>query len=333
LKSYRGVNLVSLPTIKSKHLDAIAHSFIATLHAMYVEKVDLIHYVNIGPALVSWLPRILKPKIKVVGKFECMDWNHQKWGGFAKFSLKLGAWAVCRFPHRTFATSEEIKHFAELSYGKKLKVVNNGYEVKEPMDKPELDKRLASLGLEDDNFMLSASRLIRHKGIHYLIDAFKQVKANGIPEKHQDLKLVIAGEGFHTEDYVSELKQQAASRGDIMFVGNQSGETLQALFEGAKACVLPTESEGFSMLLVEWLGYSRAVVASDIAPNMEAVSEKDGKRLALIFKNKSVKNLKEKLNYVVQNDMSELTRLAHERAKVRFSWDSVTDKVESIFTG
>lgn len=331
LKEHQGVTLVSLPTLKSKHLDAIIHSFLSTLHAIFIAKVDLIHYVNIGPALISWLPRLLNSKIKVVGKFECMDWNHKKWNSFAKFSLKLGAWAACRFPHKTFATSQEIKHFASLSYGKDLEVVNNGYTVKEPMSKPELDKQLANLGLEDDNFMLSASRLIRHKGIHYLIDAFKQVKTNGIPEKYKNLKLVIAGEGFHTDDYVEELKYQSSDRDDIMFVGNQTGQALQALYEGANTCVLPTESEGFSMLLVEWLGYSRTVLASDIAPNMEAVTDEDGKQLAVVFKNKSVEDLNNKLNYILQNDMSELTTLANQRAKERYSWDSVTDKVENIF--
>lgn len=80
LTEYKGVSLISLPSIPTKHLDAISHTFLATLRAIF-SGVDIIHYQSIGPALLSWLPKLLRPKIKVISTLQSRDYEHLKWGG------------------------------------------------------------------------------------------------------------------------------------------------------------------------------------------------------------------------------------------------------------
>ena len=65
---------------------------------------------------------------------------------------------------------------------------------------------LAKWNLQKNSYILSVSRLIRHKGVHYLIEAFKNLE-----DKHltRGKKLVIVGDGFHTDDYVKEIKDLA----------------------------------------------------------------------------------------------------------------------------
>ena len=77
LKEFKGVNLISLPSIHTKHLDAISHTFLATLDALRKD-YDIIHYHGVGPSLLSWIPRIFKPRVKVVVTFHCIDRRHKK---------------------------------------------------------------------------------------------------------------------------------------------------------------------------------------------------------------------------------------------------------------
>src|SRR4030042_6607900 len=56
-KEYKGVKLIHLPNIPTKHLDAISHTFLATLHALF-QKYDIIHYQAIGPTSLSWIVKL-----------------------------------------------------------------------------------------------------------------------------------------------------------------------------------------------------------------------------------------------------------------------------------
>ena len=83
-KEFNGVNLISLPSIHTKHLDTITHTFLATLHVLF-KKVDIIHYHGVGPSTLAWIPRLLKPRAKVIVTFHSIDRFHKKWGLFARY--------------------------------------------------------------------------------------------------------------------------------------------------------------------------------------------------------------------------------------------------------
>src|ERR1700731_614825 len=44
---YEGVELVNLPTVKSKNLSTIVHAFLCTLHVLF-DRVDVVHYFTTG---------------------------------------------------------------------------------------------------------------------------------------------------------------------------------------------------------------------------------------------------------------------------------------------
>ena len=59
---YRGMRLRQLPTISTKHLDAIVHSGLATSAAM-ASSFDILHYHALGPGVMGVLPRFLSAAI------------------------------------------------------------------------------------------------------------------------------------------------------------------------------------------------------------------------------------------------------------------------------
>ena len=110
-----------------------------------------------------------------------------------------------------------------------------------------------------------AARLVPEKGAHYLIEAFRSARPEG-------LKLVIAGDAPHEEDYKKRLKALAKGDPDIIFTGHASGETLEELFSNPHLFVLPSEIGGLPTALLEAMSYGNACLVSDIPENIEALN-------------------------------------------------------------
>jgi glycosyltransferase involved in cell wall biosynthesis len=316
ITSYKNVSLVSLPSIRTKHLDAISHTFLAVVHACFF-KVDIIHFQSIGPALLSWLPKLLRPKMIIVSTLQSRDYEHLKWGSFACAMLKLGERFMCRFSDELIVVTEKMKDYVKSEYNFAATVVPNGSNL---YDVIENDDHIKTLGLEKQNYIVAISRLVRHKGLAYLIDAYKQLTTNQ--------KLVIVGSGSFTDDYVSELKEMAGDNPNIIFTGNQSGETLAQLYTHASLFVQPSESEGLSLALLEAMSRQVPVLVSDILENTDAVKD-----AGFIFENKNITDLKEKLQFIL--DDPEQTRVmaiaGRKIIEKYYNWENIVQDIMNLY--
>lgn len=316
LAEFKGVKLIHLPSIGTKHLDAISHTFLSSIHALFCS-YDIIHYHGIGPSMLSWIPRLLKRKACVIATFHCQDYFHQKWGVFARFSLKVGEFITCTIPHKTIAVSKILAEFAVEKYGKQPVVIPNGASI----NHVERTDIISGWNLESGKYILSLGRLIKHKGVHYLIEAFKKLEDDGmVPD---GFKLAIVGDGFHTDEYVEYLHSISNGRDNIVFTGAQTGEALDQLFSNAYLFVQPSESEGMSLALLEAMGHGLAPLVSDIRENMEVVGD-DG----ISFISKSTESLGEKLSYLLNNpdEVENIGNRAKLRIEREYSWDSIVKK-------
>lgn len=317
LKQHDSVRLVSLPSLRSKHLDAISHTFFAVLHAAFVERPDIIHIHAVGPALMTGLARVLRPQAKIVVTFHCIDRQHQKWGKFAKLMLWLGEWMAMKFAHEVITVSKNLKQYAYEVYGRTTVHIPNGVA--------EMPNQTASIikeqfNLEPDAYILMVARLVRHKGVHHLIKAYQQLKT--------EKKLVIVGDSAFTDAYVSEMKVLAGDNPNIVFTGLQTGKTLAELYSNAYVFVLPSESEGLPLVLLEAGAYGKAILASDIPANLEIIEA-----AGLSFENTNVEDLKLKLEELLNN--SEAVKLLGKQARqvvlTQYHWNDITKKTMQLY--
>lgn len=268
ITEFKGVRVVHTPSVHTKHFDTITHTLTATIDAMH-RNVDVIHYHGVGPSLLAWIPRIFTPHIRVVGTFHSIDRKHAKWNWFARQILKIGEWAVSTFPHDTVAVSETISGYVRDVYGKDATYIPNGVPSYVPK---ESTQALTEFGITPNKYFLIVSRLIRHKGIHDAIASYQTLEKTH-PEMTREYPLVIVGDGHHTNDYVSELKAQAAGS-NIIFTGFQSGDALAELFSHATMFIHPSEHEGLPITVLEAISYGTVSIVSDIlehrliVPNM-----------------------------------------------------------------
>jgi len=316
IKTYKNVKLINLPSINTKTLDAISHTFISTIHALF-QNYDIIHYHGVGPALLSWIPRLLKPHTKVVATFHCLDRKHQKWNWFARLILALGERSACQFPHQTITVSKTLKKYCEYRFDKSTVYIPNGVSL--GTDEPNIDI-LKEYNLIKDNYIFTASRLVRHKGIHTLIEAYNKI--------HTNKKLVIAGEGANTYDYVKDLKKLAAGNKNIIFVGEQISGNLKALFANAYLFVQPSEAEGLSIALLESISYGLPVIVSDIEENMEVAGN-----LTISFKNKDAFDLAKKLEYALDNTdkIKNNALLAKKHIDKEYDWHNIINQTIGLY--
>ncbi len=313
LESYHGVRLVSLPSLYSKHTDAITHTLFSIIHAAFIERADIIHIHAVGPALLTPLARLLRPKAKVIVTFHCIDRQHQKWGTLAKFMLWLGEWMTMRFAHEVIAVSTTLKHYSYEAYGRVVSYIPNGATMQPALPASIIEQQF---GLQKDSYILMVSRLVRHKGAHHLIKAFQQLDSKVVGDK----KLVIVGESAFTDDYVQELQTLAAGDNRIIFTGLQTGKALQELFSNAYTFVLPSESEGMPIVLLEAGSYGNALIASDIPANREVVNEH-----GILVPVGDVDELSEALATVLSNPelKAELGAMARTLVQNNYLWDEI----------
>ena len=312
-QKYHGVHIIYLPTIALKNFDAIVHTFLASVHAIF-QSYDVIHYQAPGPSSLCWIVRLFRPDVALVATFNSQDQKHQKWGWFAQKYLAFGEWVISIVPNRTIVVSEILRDFVRSQYGKDAIVVHNGaYVVKS--DRTDF---IAQYGLEKSKYFLTVSRFVRHKGLHYLINAFKSAKLKGLIPA--DFKLVLMGGGAYTDDYVAYIRELSENRSDIIFLGSQSDQEHHAqVFSHAFAYVQPSEAEGLSNSLLEALGHGLVTIVSDIPENTLPVAGN-----GLVFANKNVEDLESKMVQVVSHGdaMDQLRENARRNTAENYNWQN-----------
>lgn len=321
INEYRGVKLIHLPSVATKNLDAISHTFLASIHALF-QDYDVVHYQAIGPSILSWIVKLLKKKTVVVSTFHCQDYCSQKQNWFTKKILLLSEWVSCNVPDKTIVVSKSLEEYVIDKYGIDPEVIYSGIRIEEDFNWKILEK----WKLQKNKYFIYVGKLIKDNGVHHLITAFKRLDREGkVPD---DFKLVVVGDGFYTDDYVNELKELANNNDNIIFTGNLMGIELRTIFAGAHLFVQPSELEGLSIATLEAMSLGVPILASDIKENTDVVEN-----VGEIFKTNDVADLKDKLNQSINREMGANPNIeaAKRMVKVKYNWESVSQKTISLY--
>lgn len=322
IKGMRGVTLRFLPTIYRKNFEAIIHTTLATFDALS-KPYDIIHYHGVGPSTLAWIPRLFKPKARVITTFHSQDRYHGKWSKFAKMYLHFGEWAACWFPNATIAVSHTLQVYARNHYFKKIHYIPNGADVETVKTKTALKQ----FGLTPGKYLVNVSRLIPHKGQHYLIHAFQNAKVE-LKSKMKGWKLILVGTPVYTSNFEKELKQLASGDDDIVFAGFQDMKVLRQLYTQAYLYVHPSESEGLAMTVIEAMSHGTPVLVSDIPENLESIDH-----AGFSFKNKNVRDLTEKIVRAIKrpSEVKKAAARAQNHVLDEYSWEMIGEKTESLY--
>ncbi|MGD9812718.1 MAG: glycosyltransferase family 4 protein [Sphingobium sp.] len=314
-RQWRSVNLLYSRGIRSKYLDTISRSIIATFREAFGRN-QVIHFHSSGSAPLAIIPRLLGKKTVVT--VHGMDWQRRKWNIFGRLALQFGEWAAVRFPHRTVVVGPDLKKWLDEKYGTNVTYIPNGVEVR-PQPAPN---QIKALGVEARKYVLFLARLVPEKQVHTLIEAWM-----GLADK-RGMKLLIAGPAWHSKDYAEGLKRQAAGDDSVKFLGEVSEALLEELYANCYCYVLPSEVEGMSLSLLDAMGFGACVISSDIPPNKTVVGD-----AGMTFRVLDVADLRARLEEIMADpERAEAYRTAaRARISAEFSWDVITGRWLEVY--
>jgi glycosyltransferase involved in cell wall biosynthesis len=253
-KEYKGVKLVSIPTINIANTEKFVYHFFCFVYALFA-RPDLVHLQGLNSAIFLVLYKLFG--MKVVMRYGSADYQHAKWGFVGRLGFKL---CERQLPLANHVIAVSNKYQAELSarYGlKAITVIPNGTDDIEISG--EAEKFWQETGLAAKTYALSVGRLTVDKGFADMIKAIERLD-------RKNIELVIVG-GPDGTSHHEELKAMAGSR--VRFLGRLDRSLLSVLYRNCAVYLSASAHEGLSNSILEAISFGSPLVVSDIPANLE----------------------------------------------------------------
>jgi glycosyltransferase involved in cell wall biosynthesis len=311
-KSYKGVQLVHVQCLKSKFLDFPFRAFVSTFGALHKD-VDIVHFYGSDAWPFALVTRIISSK--TVLTLDGLVWNRLSYPIWVRKILRSTARFALYLPHVTIVDSKSVQGWYRENFVKSPIYIPYGanIDLTEP-DETILNKK----NLRNRKFILFVGRLVREKGVHYLVEAFKGIKT--------DFELVIVGGDPYDKEYELFLRKNANK--NTKFLGYVYGKDYENLCKGAYLYVTPSELEGTSPALLTAMALGKCVLVSDIPENLETIGD-----AGFSFRHGDSEDLKEKLQFLLANPdtVDKMQRKAIDRVRKHYDWNRITDQMEKIY--
>ena len=312
--SYKGVRIVSLPSVPTKHLDTISHCLLSSLHAVF-QRYDIAYYCIVGNSPLVWMPRLTGTRVLL--NVDGQDWARGKWSGFARWYQRWCEKVATHTAQVIVADARVIQRRYREAYGTETVFVPYGANVA----RDEGRAALVKWGLESRQYILYVGRFVPENAIDLLIRAFRQVRS--------ELKLVLIGDAPHSDGYKRDLAAAAAGDHRIVFTGYAFGQDYAQLSSHAYLAVQPSAIDGTRPALLDQLGFGNCVVVRDTPANAEVVADCG----ALFAHDEPCASLRDRLQELADDPrkVEAWRQKATARIQRYYNWEWIADFYESLF--
>ncbi len=306
LKTYRGMRLRILPTVRQKYLDTVVHTALSVVDCLQ-HRYDAVLICNNANAPFAAIPRLVGSA--VVLNVDGLEWQRDKWGFAGRSYYRMCAWLAPKLPVTLVTDARVIARWYETRYRKETVFIPYGTAVQ----RAAAGGTLRRIGLEPGRYLLYVSRLEPENNAHVVVEAYGRL-ASHIP-------LVIVGDAPYANTYKRRLESMAAETPGVVMVGYVFGEGYAELQSNAAIYIQATEVGGTHPALVEAMGRGACVLANDVPEHREVLGD-----AGAYYRRNDAADLAAALQRLIQSDSARETfgRLAAERAAALYSWDRVT---------
>lgn len=308
-RTYRGVRLVVLPTIPTKHLDTVAHTFLSMVHSLF-QAYDVMLVCNAANAVFTWMPRIAG--VPVALNVDGIERMRRKWGFSGRVFYRVSEFLATVLPTVIVTDAGVIRDYFQEKLGAGSVMIAYGADAV----RTESTDFIHSLGLRPREYLLYVSRLEPENNAHQVIEAYGRVDT--------DRPMVIVGDAPYARRYIEQLRRTADPR--VRFTGAIYGERYLELRSHAYAYVQATEVGGTHPALLEAMAAGNCILARDTPEHREVLAS-----TGLYYND--VSGLEGRMAEILADPAraERLGELAAARVRSLYSWDRIVDEYEALF--
>lgn len=206
----------------------------------------------------------------------------------------------------------------------------NGFDAKifrkfpEKTEARKIIENKFNLDLKEKKLLLSVGRQVKRKGHAWFVsEVFDKIQS--------DVIYLIVGDGPEHEN-IQQARENSDYKEKIVIVGKQPGKILHACYAASDLFVMPNipvegDMEGFGIVLLEANCASVPAIASDLEGIKDVIEQGvNGYRIS----HSSPNLFAEKIDYVLESELDELSEKSKKYVQKYYSWDTVVDRYISF---
>lgn len=312
LESYRGVEIRSLPCVRTKYLETVSHTGITILLGL-IRPHDVVLICNAANAALCWIPKLAGQK--VVLNVDGIERLRKKWSLIGKAYYRLSEFLATVLPDRMVTDARSVRSYYLEEYGTRFPFIPYGAPVEKTQERDELDK----LGVMPGNYLLYVSRLEPENNAHLVIQSYVD---SGVQHP-----LLVVGDAPYSKRYINQLKRLAEGH-KVVLPGAIYGRGYRQLLSHSLCYLHATEVGGTHPALIEAMGAGCLVLVNETAENREVVGEAG--LLCSFHDRPALTRLIEQV-CAEPEQYRDYPERAQQRIREFYGWEGVVDQYEALF--
>ncbi|POH60671.1 glycosyltransferase [Arthrobacter glacialis] len=303
-----GVKSIMTRGIETKHLSTLSYGFTSAMAAIR-QKPDVVLVMNVANGF--WLPLLKMRGIPTVVNVDGIEWERAKWGKNARKLFRLGARFTATFSNHLIADAREIRRIWEAKTHRKLEFIPYGGDVPRDVTTPTI--------VTPGGYALLVARFVPENSIDSFLDAAKVIA--------QTHDVVLVGTSGYPDAIEDRVRQLVNTEHRVTWLGHVSDDDyLHGLWVNAGVYFHGHSVGGTNPALVQAMACSTPIVARNTVYNLEVLDD------AALYVEPNGASIAEACLKVL-NDQKlriNLGRLAFERSRAIYSWESVCASYEQL---
>lgn len=247
-------------------------------------KCDVVILSHINLLLAGFLIKLISPKTKLI----LIAHGIEAWKKFSfwKKNMLMHCDQILAVSEFTKNTMIRLNHIPE----NKFSVLNNCLDpfLQEPVKGEKSEDLLKRYGLyRNDTILMTLTRLAakeKYKGYDIVIESLEKLR-----KRFPDLKYLIVGKYDKIEKArLDKIIESFNLKDRVVFAGYIPDDELAGHFNLADIYIMPSEKEGFGIVFIEAMYYSKPVIAGNKDGSVDAL---DHGRLGLLVNPNSEKEV------------------------------------------
>ncbi len=256
-RTYRGMELVTLPAVRQRALETLSHTGVSVGHLL-ARRTDVALVFNAANAML--LPVLRAAHVPVATHVDGLEWKRAKWAGAGRRYYRAAETAAVRWSDALIADAVGIADYYRSEYGAPTTLLSYGA----PVLPPQEDEAVTAAGLVPGAFHLVVARFEPENNVDLLVGGFVRSSAR--------LPLVVVGSAPYAHDYTARVHGLADGDPRVRFLGPVWDQrVLDQLYAHALTYAHGHSVGGTNPSLLRAIGAGTAALAYDVPFNREVL--------------------------------------------------------------